>query len=58
MEASFVSEDGSSIGTNMPFWVGDPHFYQKERIIVLYVGDDPAIEELLEYVLGSQFAGR
>jgi len=25
---------------------------------VLYVGDDPAIEELLESVLGSQFAGR
>jgi len=58
MEASFVSEDGSSVGTNMPLWVGDPHFYQKERIIVLYVGDDPAIEELLESVLGSQFAGR
>jgi len=58
MEASFVSEDGSSVGTNMPLWIGDPHFYQKERIIVLYVGDDPAIEELLESVLGSQFAGR
>jgi len=36
----------------------DPHFYYKEKIIVLYVGDDPAIEELLESVLGSQFAGR
>jgi len=42
----------------MPLWVDVPHFYLKERIIVLYVGDDPAIEELLESVLGSQFAGR
>ncbi len=61
-DASLVSEDGSSIGdgtgTSMPFWVADPHFYYKEKIIVLYVGDDPAIEELLESVLGSQFAGR
>jgi len=57
-DASLVSPDGSSIGTTMPFWVDDPHFYYKEKIIVLYVGDDPAIEELLESVLGSQFAGR
>jgi len=57
-DASLVSIDGSRIGTSMPLWVGDPHFYFKEKIIVLYVGDDPAIEELLESVLGPQFAGR
>jgi len=57
-DASLVSSDGSSIGTTMPFWVDDPHFYYKERIIVLYVGDDPAIEKLLKSVLGTQFAGR
>ncbi len=57
-DASLVSLDGSSIGTSMPLWVDDPHFYYIERIIVLYVGNDPAIEELLESVLGSQFAGR
>jgi len=53
-----VASDGSSIGTSMPFWVGDPYFYYKEKIIVLFVGDNPVIEELLESVLGSQFAGR
>ena len=53
-----MSPDGSSIGISMPFWVDDPHFYYKEKIIMLYVGDDPAIEELLESVLGRQFAGR
>ena len=57
-DASLVSPDGSNIGTSMPFWVDDPHFYYKEKIIVLYVGDDPAIEELLESVLRNQFAGR
>ena len=61
-DASLVSPDGSSIGsstgTAMPFWVDDPHFYYKEKIIVLYVGDDPGIEKLLKSVLGSQFAGR
>ncbi len=57
-DASLVSLDGSSIGTSMPLWVDDPHFYYIERIIVLYVGNDPAIEELLESVLGTQFAGR
>jgi len=57
-DASLVSPYGIIIGTSMPFWVDDPHFYYKEKIIVLYVGDDPAIEELLESVLGSQFAGR
>jgi len=57
-DASLVSRDGSSIGITMPFWIDDPHFYYKEKIIVLYVGDDSAIEKLLESVLGSQFAGR
>jgi len=57
-DASPVSTDGSSVGTSRPFWVNDPHFYYKEKIIVLYLGDDPAIKELLESVLGSQFAGR
>ena len=57
-EASFVSSDASEIGTSMPLWVGTPHFYLKERIIVLYVGDDTATKELLESILGNQFAGR
>jgi len=56
-DASLVSPNGRSIGTSMPFLGDAPHFYYKEKIIVLYVGDDPAIEELLEFVLGRQFAG-
>ena len=56
-EAALVSPDGSSIGTSMVSWIGTPHFYQADKIIVLYVGDSPAVLEVLETVLGPQFAG-
>jgi hypothetical protein len=57
-EAALVSHDGSSIGTSMPFWVAPPHFYKAGRIIVLYVGENTAVIEALDKVLGSQFAGK
>lgn len=57
-DAAQVSPDGGSIGTSMVTWVATPHFYKAGRVLVLYVGDDPAIVDLLEGVLGLQFAGR
>lgn len=57
-EASQVAPDGGSIGTSMVTWMDTPHFYQAGRIIVLYVGSDGTILEMLEKVLGPQFAGR
>ncbi len=57
-EESLVSPDGSSIGTSMPFWVGPPHFYKADRLIVLYVGDNTGVIDVLEDELGQQFAGR
>ncbi len=57
-EAALVSPDGSSIGTYMVSWVAPPHFYKEGKLIVLYVGDDTAVLNVLEAVLGSQFAGR
>jgi len=57
-EASQVAPDGGSIGTSMVSWMDTPHFYQAGRIIVLYVGSDETILDLLEKVLGPQFAGR
>ena len=60
--AGGVSADGSTIvGDGVAYnvlWVGPPHFFLRERVIVLYVGDDGEILELLEGVLGPQFAGR
>jgi len=57
-DAQLVSPDGSSIGTSMPFWVGPPHFYKVEKLIVLYVGENEDTIGILDSVLGPQFAGR
>ncbi|HWP78395.1 MAG: hypothetical protein AB1299_05910 [Thermoproteota archaeon] len=52
-----VSEDGTEIGTSIIQWIDVPHFYTKGKIIVLYVGQNPEITNLLESLLGTQFAG-
>ena len=57
-DAAQVSADGGSIGTSMVSWMATPHFYKAGRILVLYVGDDRSILDLLEGILGPQFAGR
>jgi len=57
-DALLVSPDGGAIGTSMVTWVATPHFYKKGRILVLYVGDNAQTLELLESILGTQFAGR
>lgn len=57
-DAVLVDADGGSIGTSMVTWVATPHFYKKGRILVLYVGDNAETVDLLESVLGPQFAGR
>ena len=57
-DALQVSPDGSSIGKHLVNWVASPHFYKKNRLIVLYVGSDVKLINTLEKVLGKQFAGR
>jgi hypothetical protein len=57
-EASQVSSDGGSVGTSMVMWMEAPHFYKAGRILVLYVGSDQKILDLLEKVIAPQFAGR
>jgi len=57
-DASQISADGSSIGTNMADWIGTPHFFKTGNILVLYLGDDQTVLGLLNNILGSQFAGR
>ena len=57
-EAALVAPDGGSVGTSMVDWMDTPHFYKAGRIIVLYVGSDQAALDLLNKVLGPQFAGR
>ncbi|MHB8855986.1 MAG: hypothetical protein ACYC6K_05125 [Bellilinea sp.] len=56
-DASLVASDGASVGTTMISWIAPPHFYKTGRIIVLYLGEDTAVLDLLNQVLGVQFAG-
>ena len=57
-EATPISRDGMTVGTRKIFWVGPPHFFKKDKLLVLYVGDNAKVLETLEAVLGKQFAGR
>ena len=57
-EAAQVAPDGGSVGTSMMMWIDAPHFYKAGRIIVLYLGSDKAVLDLLDKVMGAQFAGQ
>ena len=65
-EARYVSPDGYNITVPLDGdrsktvhsdWLALPHYYKKGRVIVLYVGDDPSLVELLQGMLGPEFAG-
>ncbi len=55
--AETVSSDGSSIGTSSYRWVAPPHFYRAGKLIVLYVGCDSDVINVLQETMGPQFAG-
>ena len=57
-EAAQVAPDGGSVGTSMMMWMDAPHFYKTGRIVVIYLGQDENMLELLQHVIGDQFAGR
>jgi hypothetical protein len=48
--------DPSKVGTAIVEWTGSPRFWQRDRILVLYLGSDAATEALLTAVLGQPFA--
>ena len=58
LEASQISEEGSPIGTSNVTWIAPPHFHRSGRLLVLYVGEDQAVIDLIESIVGPQFAGR
>jgi len=61
-DAAKVSPDGSGvIGDRcaaLITWVGPPHFYKSDRLIVVYAGSADAVLQPLEKVLGKPFAQR
>lgn len=60
-DASYIDEGGTSYnnGKNAAeiSWVSYPHFFKKDNIIVLYVGEDLEVINALEEIVGLQFAG-
>lgn len=57
-EAGQIAPDGTSATTTMITWIATPHFYRADKVIVLYVGDNQAVLDLLNSILGEQFAGQ
>lgn len=60
-DASYIHEGGTSYNNGKNdieiSWVSYPHFFKKDNIIVLYVGEDLEIINALEKIVGLQFAG-
>jgi hypothetical protein len=56
-DASTISSDGLTIGATSVSWGGSPHFYRRDRMIVLYVGNDLTTTNRLARVMGAQIAG-
>jgi hypothetical protein len=46
----------SDMGTTMVDWNGRPRLWQRDRMIVVYLGEDAATEALLRGVMGEPFA--
>ena len=56
VDAEAIGPDGS-IRTMQISWTGTPHFFRRERVIVIYVGEDQAVLDYLTEALGPRFAG-
>ncbi len=65
-EAGYVTPDGYNITVPLDGdrtktvhsdWLAPPHYYKKDRVIVLYVGADQSLIEVLQSLLGREFAG-
>jgi hypothetical protein len=49
-------DDPSKIGTSIVDWAGSPRFWLRDRMLVLYVGDNAATDTALRSLLGEPFA--
>ena len=56
-EADLVDPTGFTVGTTSISWVAPPHFYIRDSLLVLYLGGNGPVINLLEAALGPQFAG-
>ncbi|HUS14978.1 MAG TPA: hypothetical protein VM536_08155 [Chloroflexia bacterium] len=54
-DAAKIQADGSIPGV-MVDWMAQPHFYRTGRLVVIYLGADPAALKALDSLLGPAFA--
>jgi hypothetical protein len=66
MDARQISRDGSNVVQRLPNgntamtssnWIAPPHFFKRDRGLVLYLGSNQAMLDLLSGALGPQIAG-
>jgi len=57
-KAQLVSPDGSAVDTGMITWIALPYFFKKDRLMVIYLGEDGLTLETRQGLIGPQFAGR
>jgi len=56
-DARQIAPDGSVRGSKMT-WIAPPRFFQRGRLLVIYLGSNPDMLRALMDVLGPPFAGR
>lgn len=60
-DASYLSDDGFSYNNGKNAieieWISYPHFFKSHNMIVLYVGENSKIVNVLKELVGPQFAG-
>ena len=54
---SWVNGTGDITGKGAITWVSYPHFYKKNKIIVIYYGNDYKINSDLKKIMGKPFSG-
>ncbi len=52
-----VSEDGGRVGSICVEWEEPPHFFLRDNVIVLYVGEDWDVLNMLDRLCGAQIRG-
>ncbi len=57
-EASTISEEGYKVKNVFINWIKPPHFYKKDKLLVLYLGENRSIMDNLEKIAGEQFIGK
>jgi len=55
--SALVSSDGYNIGGRNYSYIGRPRFFKRDRIIVVYQGENEQIINFLRDTLGEKFAG-